>query len=226
MRTGKQNRVHSNPHGNSASLTFRMDSFVLAETFKYLYLLFAERDDLIFDPDDYIFTTEAHFLPLSISSYSNYYGDKPVSNLQSLISRWFLIAVFIVGFSKCSILRRQRRCRQNAREVVSKCQTGFRWRIVVLCEFDQESAQGFCCAAESRDLVSATLASHSELKDLTMMSLFSGKKGVKASEFDPSNPEHIYYLKKMGITLVTQADGKMQLVHSSNAVSLLHGSDF
>lgn len=43
---------------------------------------------------------------------------------------------------------------------------------------------------------------------------------MKASEFDPSNPEHIYYLKKMGITLVTQADGKMQLVHSTNAVSL------
>uniref|UniRef100_A0A915JPA8 Alpha-1,2-Mannosidase n=1 Tax=Romanomermis culicivorax TaxID=13658 RepID=A0A915JPA8_ROMCU len=49
-----------------------MDSFVLAETFKYLYLLFAEKSDLIFDIDQYIFTTEAHFLPLSISSFSSY----------------------------------------------------------------------------------------------------------------------------------------------------------
>jgi len=45
----------------------RMDSFVLAETFKYLYLLYAEKSDLLFDVDDYIFTTEAHLLPLSLS---------------------------------------------------------------------------------------------------------------------------------------------------------------
>ena len=47
-----------------------MDSFVLAETFKYLYMIFAEPSDLIFDPDNYVFTTEAHFLPLSIGASS------------------------------------------------------------------------------------------------------------------------------------------------------------
>ena len=45
----------------------RMDSFLLAETFKYLYLLFSEPSDLIFDVESYVFTTEAHFLPLSIA---------------------------------------------------------------------------------------------------------------------------------------------------------------
>ncbi|XP_047655778.1 ER degradation-enhancing alpha-mannosidase-like protein 3 isoform X1 [Tachysurus fulvidraco] len=45
----------------------RMDSFFLAEMFKYLFLLFAEEDDLPFDVEDYIFTTEAHLLPLSLS---------------------------------------------------------------------------------------------------------------------------------------------------------------
>ncbi|XP_014292370.1 ER degradation-enhancing alpha-mannosidase-like protein 3 [Halyomorpha halys] len=45
----------------------RMDSYVLAETFKYLYLLFAEPSDLIIDLDDFLFTTEAHLLPLSLS---------------------------------------------------------------------------------------------------------------------------------------------------------------
>jgi len=44
----------------------RMDSFVLAETFKYLYLIFAEASELPFDVDNYVFTTEAHFLPLTI----------------------------------------------------------------------------------------------------------------------------------------------------------------
>ncbi|XKL61531.1 hypothetical protein PGB90_008588 [Kerria lacca] len=47
-----------------------MDSFVLAETFKYLYLLFAEPSEIPINLDDYVFTTEAHFLPLSISRYS------------------------------------------------------------------------------------------------------------------------------------------------------------
>lgn len=46
----------------------RMDSFVLAETFKYLYLLFADRDDLIVNLDEFIFTTEGHLLPLSLGS--------------------------------------------------------------------------------------------------------------------------------------------------------------
>ena len=43
-----------------------MDSFVLAETFKYLFLLFAEDEDLILPLDDFVFTTEAHLLPLSL----------------------------------------------------------------------------------------------------------------------------------------------------------------
>ncbi|XP_063901782.1 ER degradation-enhancing alpha-mannosidase-like protein 3 [Zophobas morio] len=44
----------------------RMDSFFLAETLKYLYLLFAEYENsLSFDIDAYIFSTEAHlFLPI------------------------------------------------------------------------------------------------------------------------------------------------------------------
>lgn len=48
-----------------------MESFVLAETFKYLYMIFAEPSDLIFDPDNYVLTTEAHFLPLTIGENSD-----------------------------------------------------------------------------------------------------------------------------------------------------------
>ena len=49
----------------------QMDSFVLSETFKYLYLLFSEDEDLILNVDDYIFTTEAHLLPLSLSLHDS-----------------------------------------------------------------------------------------------------------------------------------------------------------
>lgn len=45
-----------------------MDSFFLAEMFKYLFLLFADPEDLPFDVEDYVFTTEAHLLPLSLST--------------------------------------------------------------------------------------------------------------------------------------------------------------
>ncbi|KAG9351265.1 hypothetical protein JZ751_025157, partial [Albula glossodonta] len=49
----------------------RMDSFFLAEMFKYLFLLFADEEDLPFDVEDYILTTEAHFLPLTLSTASH-----------------------------------------------------------------------------------------------------------------------------------------------------------
>ncbi|XP_015365489.1 PREDICTED: ER degradation-enhancing alpha-mannosidase-like protein 3 [Diuraphis noxia] len=52
-----------------------MDSFVLAETFKYLYLLFAESEDLIINIDEYLFTTEGHLLPLYLSVQPQNYTD-------------------------------------------------------------------------------------------------------------------------------------------------------
>ena len=54
-----------------------MESFVLAETFKYLYMIFSEPGDLLFDPDNYVLTTEAHFLPLTIADVS-FGGGKAV----------------------------------------------------------------------------------------------------------------------------------------------------
>ena len=49
----------------------RLDSFVLAETFKYLYLLFADESDLIIDLNNWLFTTEGHLMPLSLARLSN-----------------------------------------------------------------------------------------------------------------------------------------------------------
>ncbi|XP_062509501.1 ER degradation-enhancing alpha-mannosidase-like protein 3 isoform X2 [Corticium candelabrum] len=47
----------------------RLDSFVLAETFKYLYLLYTDDHELPFDINSFLFTTEAHLLPLSLSRF-------------------------------------------------------------------------------------------------------------------------------------------------------------
>uniref|UniRef100_A0A8C1BYB2 alpha-1,2-Mannosidase n=1 Tax=Cyprinus carpio carpio TaxID=630221 RepID=A0A8C1BYB2_CYPCA len=59
----------------------RMDSFFLAEMFKYLFLLFAEEEDLHFNVEDYVFTTEAHLLPLSLSTASNSQAPPLVNNM-------------------------------------------------------------------------------------------------------------------------------------------------
>ena len=61
-----------------------MDSFVLAETFKYLYLLFAEEEDLVLDMDDFVFTTEAHLLPLSLATI-NTTANHTVSSLTMIL---------------------------------------------------------------------------------------------------------------------------------------------
>uniref|UniRef100_A0A8I3VZN4 alpha-1,2-Mannosidase n=1 Tax=Callithrix jacchus TaxID=9483 RepID=A0A8I3VZN4_CALJA len=58
----------------------RMDSFFLAEMFKYLYLLFADKEDIIFDIEDYIFTTEAHLLPLWLSTTNQSISKKNITS--------------------------------------------------------------------------------------------------------------------------------------------------
>ncbi|KAJ1956693.1 hypothetical protein GGI12_005240, partial [Dipsacomyces acuminosporus] len=51
---------------NSRNLEERMESFLLSETFKYLYLLFDEENPLHSLDNNYVFTTEGHvLLPLS-----------------------------------------------------------------------------------------------------------------------------------------------------------------
>ena len=61
-----------------------MESFVLAETFKYLYMIFSEPNDLPFHPDNYVLTTEAHFLPLSIAEMT---GTDPNDRVKENIFR-------------------------------------------------------------------------------------------------------------------------------------------
>lgn len=69
-----------------------MDSFVLAETFKYLYLLFADPNELLLDLDEFLFTTEAHLLPLSLSRNHNLtsfkLNDQQIDDMDGLNSEF------------------------------------------------------------------------------------------------------------------------------------------
>lgn len=67
----------------------RMDSFVLSETLKYLYLIFADPSDIDLDLDTYVFTTEAHLLPLSLGQLGNITkrsGDGKQSEIELVLS--------------------------------------------------------------------------------------------------------------------------------------------
>lgn len=62
----------------------RMSSFVLAETLKYLYLLFSEDDETHIDLEKFIFSTEGHLLPIDLSltkskSIKQEYNDAELS---------------------------------------------------------------------------------------------------------------------------------------------------
>lgn len=66
-----------------------MDSFVLAETFKYLYLLFAKPSELLLDLDEFIFTTEAHLLPLTLArGYNHSRVPATIEDLEELDSEF------------------------------------------------------------------------------------------------------------------------------------------
>lgn len=60
----------------TGQLEDRMDSYVLSETFKYLFLLFADDSELLLNLDEFVFTTEAHLLPLTL-------GDLGQGNLSA-----------------------------------------------------------------------------------------------------------------------------------------------
>ena len=161
-----------------------MDSFFLAEMFKYLFLIFAEKDDLIIDPERYVFTTEAHLLPLSLSKFTNHTdGIKP-------------------NHSKINVDGNPARSCLNP---LPKGQTGKlyqndeleQWRRFARSYMLQNSA-GWS------DKKRTTLKGKPEVK-------FSSPR-LRAKDFMLGNKEHEKVLAKMGIQIVNR-DSNVQLMH-------------
>ena len=63
LPTGYDSIGNVNDVENTGGKRDKMESFFLAETLKYLYLLFSD-DDQLFPLDKYVFNTEAHPLPI------------------------------------------------------------------------------------------------------------------------------------------------------------------
>ena len=62
MRTGGYTTIGNVKNPVDLRPKDMMESFLLGETFKYLYLLFADEQE--FDLDKWVFNTEAHPLPI------------------------------------------------------------------------------------------------------------------------------------------------------------------
>ncbi|XP_020300609.1 ER degradation-enhancing alpha-mannosidase-like protein 3 isoform X2 [Pseudomyrmex gracilis] len=149
--------VRTNKHDDT------MDSFVLSETFKYLFLLFAEPGELVLDLDEFIFTTEGHLLPLTLAS------------------------------------------------VRSNISSDFERDIVHVDEFDRT-------CPNSLHLFPASVRQplRNMVEDVCPRRAI--KRRLSASQFQANNLEHLKILSDMGITTLTLADGRVQLLHTfSNA---------
>ncbi|XP_077302414.1 ER degradation enhancer, mannosidase alpha-like 2 isoform X2 [Arctopsyche grandis] len=137
----------------------RMDSYVLAETFKYLYMIFSDDSDLPVNLQDYVLTTEAHLLPLSLADNNNnssYFSD-----------------------------------------------------------FDDEDEmfQYSRTCSNSMDFLPET--ARRPLKNMMMECPNSGPLGrLAAKHFKPCDPQHMHTLADMGISILTLADGRVQLLQT------------
>ncbi|XP_029157311.1 ER degradation-enhancing alpha-mannosidase-like protein 3 isoform X1 [Nylanderia fulva] len=152
--------VRTNKHDDT------MDSFVLSETFKYLFLLFAEPGELVLDLDEFIFTTEGHLLPLTLASIR--------TNISS---------------------------------------QDFERDIVHVDEFDRT-------CPNSLHLFPASVRQPLRNMVEDVCPRRSIKRRLSASQFQANNLEHLKILSDMGITTLTLADGRVQLLHTfSNAKS-------
>lgn len=94
-----------------------MDSFFLAEMFKYLYLLFADKEDLTFDIEDYIFTTEAHLLPLWLSTTNQ---TAPRKNIVSVAIHLLLQKVSCFMIPDINIHQTMSVCYINTKKILLK----------------------------------------------------------------------------------------------------------
>ncbi|XP_076298410.1 ER degradation enhancer, mannosidase alpha-like 2 [Lasioglossum baleicum] len=150
--------VRTNKHDDT------MDSFVLSETFKYLFLLFAEPSELVLDLDEFIFTTEGHLLPLTLASKR--------SNVSS---------------------------------------QDFERDMVHVDEMDRT-----CPNSLHLFPASVRLPLRNMVEDVCPRRTI--KRRLSAAQFQANNLEHLKLLSDMGITTLTLADGRFQLLHTfSNA---------
>ncbi|XP_064616048.1 ER degradation-enhancing alpha-mannosidase-like protein 3 [Liolophura sinensis] len=170
----------------------QMDSYVLAETFKYLYLLFAEKDDLLFDVDEFLFTTEAHLLPLSLSIVNKTTpGSSPIK-----ITR----ASYILKSSDEEGLESTPDDEDSEEGFHNTCPN-----TQYLFPDDRNYADSL--RKSLKDMVETVCPKPKRNMD---------RPRLRAINFIAGNREQLEALRRMGIRLVTMSDGRVQLLHTAS----------
>lgn len=165
----------------------QLDSYVFAETFKYLYLLFAEKSDLLINVDDYLFTTEAHLLPLTLSVYNAtaklpkirkevYEGLNDMYKNEELVT-----TIDLSDFKVENTCQNPQYLSTNMMNYATKVRGEMKGWM-------DKSAPTQSCSPQPR---------------------------LKAADFIAGNKVQLQMLHNMGIRIATMADGRIQLLHSA-----------
>ncbi|EFP05057.1 hypothetical protein CRE_03272 [Caenorhabditis remanei] len=165
----------------------QMESFVLSETFKYLYMIFTDPEDLVFDPDHYVLTTEAHFLPLSIGHKTKV---EKTGNPRRMVLRADeqkqknYVCANPIDFTKLPTEREEAKLiRERTKMVLGELRNG-------MSGGSGGSSAGTNCESPA--------------------------ERIRAWAFSSSNQEHVKQLAMMGIEIITLSDGRLHLSHKSN----------
>ncbi|KHN83235.1 ER degradation-enhancing alpha-mannosidase-like protein 3 [Toxocara canis] len=169
----------------------RMDSFVLSETFKYLYMIFSEPSELLFDPDNYVLTTEAHFLPLTIGDDAT--GEQPPRRV--LIDPDELIEESGVD--------------ESSRKYRSACPN-----VAQYGSPEQLSNYAHALRSNVRSVMAQIIKQNAESSSSSSTCPRPSER-LRAWAFSSSNIEHVRQLNQMGIQVQIQPDGRLQLLHST-----------
>ncbi|CAF2956774.1 unnamed protein product [Rotaria sp. Silwood2] len=179
----------------------RMDSFVLAETFKYLYLLFDSIPHRYIDIDQFIFTTEAHLLPLNLLLF------KINDTLREEFDKKTILSARLYEQKNLSLTERlnEKRAKNNQCPAFDDQFQSHQYK-----EQLRRNIRG------DQDMTETVTISSTGIEKRMRES----RNRLKASEFSAGDPQHVAQLTQMGIQIQTMADGRIQLIHNSaNAAS-------
>eukprot|EP00108_Taenia_solium_P011562 TsM_000301700 transcript=TsM_000301700 gene=TsM_000301700 len=179
----------------------RMDSFVLAETFKYFYLLFSEPSELPIDLEQYVLTTEAHILPIGLPKQ-----HPPVVAQAGLVEKAVIFVPGALGRAwggTCVAPSRSNTLRHLLHTRPTTCRAD-PWHQHHHLEAIRQALRSMAKSLRSR---------HS-IGDHDSSSLPSGL--LTPASFNVNNVTHLQMLRQMGIMVVVGKNGEIQLKLNRN----------
>jgi len=184
----------------------KMDSFVLAETFKYLYLLFSEESEHVININDFILTTEAHLLPLYLSTVTTSGEKKNSTNTKKSVDQLDGVSIYLDEISSSC---------PNTKSSITDMLTfaeKIRQNVNLLLPVQQE--QPMCNNVPTT--TSKVMNEKESEKILTVIKFSTNRiRRLKAANFVFDNFDHLQIIKEFGITLNKGDDNKIQLMHQA-----------